>query len=61
LSSAGLASWADALPESTLAEWASTAAHAVDAAMTAIGVNRPTVVIQKSTRTLESQKFAPAN
>jgi len=60
LSSAGLASWADALPESTLAEWASTAAHVLDATMTARGVNRPTAAIQSATRALEARKFSPA-
>jgi hypothetical protein len=57
LSSAGLAAWADALPDSTAARLASTAAHNLDDAMTHLGVNRPRITLQTTVRRIEAAKF----
>ena len=59
LSSGGLAAWADALPASAPAEWASAASHTLDSAMITLGLNRPAAFIQKTTRALEAKKFTP--
>ena len=57
LSSAGLAAWADALPDSAAARAASTAAHALDDTMTQLGVNRPAAALQATVRRAEAARL----
>jgi hypothetical protein len=57
LSSAGLAAWTDALPDSAAARLASSAAHSLDDAMTRLGVNRPGMAVQETLRAIEAKKF----
>ncbi len=57
LGSAGLAAWADALPDSAASRAASSAAHHIDDAMTYLGVNRPGIFVQENIRAIEAKKF----
>ena len=57
LSSAGLAAWADGLPDSAAARLASTMTHSLDGAMTQLGVNRPGITLQTTVRRVEAAKF----
>lgn len=53
LGSAGLAAWADNLPDSALARAASAGAHRLDDAMVALGANRLAAAIQARVRAVE--------
>ncbi len=59
LSSAGLANWADALPDSAASRGASTAAHRLDTAMTRLHINAPAARLHDAVRALEGGRFGP--
>jgi len=57
MGSAGLAAWADNLPDSALARQASTAAHALDGVMTALGAGHAGAAVQSWVRQAEARRF----
>jgi hypothetical protein len=57
LSAPGLATWADALPDSAAARLASSAAHALADATTRLGLSRPADALHNAIRRAEAARF----
>jgi hypothetical protein len=57
LSSAGLAAWADGLPDSAATRLASAAAHGLDDTMNRLRISAPANMVQGFVRNVEEKKF----
>lgn len=60
LSSAGLAAWADGLPDCAASRGLSAAAHALDDTAQRLGLNRPVTWVQQRVRDAEAARFGSA-